>query len=256
MISTPTGKNPEYMRFRVKYGLPLLLVLCTAPAWAAQEPAVDGDGGCRQIVGQLPHTASTFSHGLAGAPRNAFRPRNLKWELPIAAATGLLIATSDNHINNHIQSASFANASTQGSNIGLGLELGAAGFMYVLGCSGHRSSYAANTGFVALEAMGASTLLALGIKETTNRQYAYAPNTRGEFWDGGRSFPSGHAAASFAFASVIAHRYPEKRWLKWTAYGLATGVSLARVGGKKHFMSDILVGGTLGYVTGTYLATH
>jgi membrane-associated phospholipid phosphatase len=104
--------------------------------------------------------------------------------------------------------------------------------------------------------MGASTLLALGIKETANRQYAYAQNTRGEFWEGGRSFPSGHATASFAFASVIAHRYPEKRWLKWTAYGLATGVSLARVGGKKHFMSDILVGGTLGYVTGTYLATH
>jgi membrane-associated phospholipid phosphatase len=197
-----------------------------------------------------------FGHGLLSAPRNALRPRNLKWELPLAAATGLLIATSDDHINTHIQSTSFASAAAQGSNIGLGLELGAAGFMYLAGCTGHRSSDVANTGFIALEAMGAATVLALGLKEATNRQYAYTANSHGEFWDGGRSFPSGHAAASFAFASVIAHRYPEKRWLKWTAYGLATGVSLARVGGKKHFASDILVGGALGYVTGTYLATH
>jgi membrane-associated phospholipid phosphatase len=244
------------MRFRLSCGLPLLLVLCAAPAWAAEEPLVTADGGCHQIAGQLPHTASTFVHGLASAPRNAIRPGNLKWELPIAAATGLLIATSDDHINRHIQSPSFVNAAARGSNVGLGLELGAAGLMYLVGCSGHRSSYAANTGFTALEAMGASTLLAFGVKETTNRQYAYAANTHGEFWEGGRSFPSGHAAASFAFASVIAHRYPDKRWLKWSAYGLAAGVSLARVGGKKHFASDILVGSTLGYVTGTYMASH
>jgi membrane-associated phospholipid phosphatase len=33
-------------------------------------------------------------------------------------------------------------------------------------------------------------------------------------------------------------------------------VSLARVAGKKHFPSDILIGGTLGYLTGTYFAGH
>ena len=70
------------------------------------------------------------------------------------------------------------------------------------------------------------------------------------------SFPSGHAATSFAFASVIAHRYPNKRWLKWSAYGLATGVSLVRLAGKRHFPSDTLVGATVGYITGTYLAKH
>jgi membrane-associated phospholipid phosphatase len=176
--------------------------------------------------------------------------------LPIAAATGLLIASSDDHINSHIQSLSFAQAASRGSNIGLGIELGTAGLMYLVGCSGHRSSYVANTGFTALEAMGAANLMTLAVKVGTNRQYAYHTSPHGEFWEGGRSFPSGHAAASFAFASVIAHRYPHKFWLKWGAYGLATGVSLARVGGKKHFASDILVGGALGYVTGTYLATR
>jgi len=89
-----------------------------------------------------------------------------------------------------------------------------------------------------------------------NRQFAYHTNSHGEFWEGGQWFPSGHTAGSFAFASVIAHRYPHNFWLEWAAYGMAMGVSLARVAGKKHFASDILVGGTPGYVTGTYLATH
>jgi hypothetical protein len=235
-----------------------MLTLCAGPAWAAQntDTASLGPNGCGQIAAQLPHTAATFGHGLLQSPRNSFRPNNLKWELPIAAATGLLIATSDTHVNNHIQSPTFVRDSTRGSNTGLGIELGTAGLMYLGGCTGHRSSYAANTGFTALEAMGAANLMTFGIKAAANRQYAYHSNPQGEFWEGGRSFPSGHAASSFAFASVIAHRYPHNFWIKWGAYGLATGVSFARVGGKKHFVSDILVGGTVGYVSGSYLATH
>jgi PAP2 superfamily len=246
----------EDMQFRTIRRLPLMLAFCTALTWAAQDQPGTNVGGCRQIAGQLPQAASTFGHGLAMGPRNAIRLSNLKWELPIAAATGLLIVSVDGHVNNHIHSASFAQDASRGSNVGLGIELGAAGLAYLMGCSGHRSSYAANAGFTALEAMGAASLINLGIKEASNRQYAYATNTHGEFWEGGGSFPSGHAAASFAFASVIAHRYPNKPWLKWGAYGLAAGVSFARVAGKKHFASDILVGGTVGYVTGTYLAMH
>jgi membrane-associated phospholipid phosphatase len=55
---------------------------------------------------------------------------------------------------------------------------------------------------------------------------------------------------------VIAHRYPNKRWLKWSAYALATGVSLSRYPAKKHYPSDILMGATIGYVNGIYLAEH
>jgi hypothetical protein len=101
------------MQFRMVGRLLLVLAYCTVPTWAAQDPASTGDGGCRQIAGQLPHTASTFGHGLASVPRNAIRPGNLKWELPIAAAAGLLIASSDDHINSHIQSLSFAQAASR-----------------------------------------------------------------------------------------------------------------------------------------------
>lgn len=44
--------------------------------------------------------------------------------------------------------------------------------------------------------------------------------------------------------------------LKWSAYGWATGVSLVRLARKRHFPSDTLVGATVGYITGTYLAKH
>ena len=116
------------------FRLVLALACCTTLTWATPETTSTGDGGCREIAGQLPRTTSTFGHGLVTAPRNAFRPRNLKWELPIAAATGLLIATSDDHINSHIQSLSFAQAASRGSNVGLGIELGVAGLR---GQSGH-----------------------------------------------------------------------------------------------------------------------
>ena len=244
------------MQFRTIRNLALLLLFCTSLTWAEQGQPAPNAGGCWQVARQLPQAASTFGRGLAMAPRDAVRPSNLKWELPIAAATGLLIVSVDTHVNNHIRSASFAQDAARGSNVGLGIELGAAGLAYLWGCSGHRSPYMASSGFTALEAMGAASVVGLGIKVATNRQYAYANNTHGEFWEGGGSFPSGHAAASFAFASVIAHRYPKNPWLKWGAYGLATGVSFARVAGKKHFVSDIVAGGVVGYVTGTYMATH
>lgn len=244
------------MPFRTIRKLPVVLLFCTALTWATQSGSTLNTGGCREVASQLPQAASTFGRGLAMAPRDAVRPSNLKWELPIAAATGLLIVSVDGHVNNHIRSATFAQDAARGSNVGLGIELGAAGLAYLVGCTGHRSPYMANSGFTALEAMGAASVVAFGIKEATNRQYAYAKNTQGEFWEGGGSFPSGHAAASFAFASVIAHRYPKNPWLKWGAYGLATGVSFARVAGKKHFVSDIVAGGVVGYVTGTYMSTH
>ena len=67
---------------------------------------------------------------------------------------------------------------------------------------------------------------------------------------------SGHTAFSFAFASVMAHRYPRNLWIKWGSYTLATGVSFARYPAKKHFPSDIVAAVPVGYFIGKYMATH
>jgi membrane-associated phospholipid phosphatase len=199
--------------------------------------------------------AGALGHGITQIPKNMVRPKNLAWELPIAAATGLLITKADMPLDRRVRSVSFERSAGRLSNLGWGVEFAAAAITYGAGCREH-DHYLRDTGFKALAAIGAAGAVDLGLKLAFDRQFPYTPGSGGEFWGGGRSFPSGHAATSFAFASVMAHRYPHKAWVKWGAYALASAVSLSRYPAKKHYASDILVGATLGYVTGAYMANH
>lgn len=202
---------------------------------------------------RLVNDVGAFGQGLAAAPRASIKPENLKWELPLSAATGVLIGVVDKPAADRIQSQSLQNLAGRWSNIGLGIELGAGGAAWAYGCERHHP-YAAESGFKALEASGVALTVDLGLKLAFNRQYPYGHNSTGEFWEGGKSFPSGHAAMSFALASVMAHRYPHNHWIKWGSYALAAGVSLARYPAKKHFPSDILVGAPVGYLIGEYFS--
>ena len=62
------------------------------------------------------------------------------------------------------------------------------------------------------------------------------------------SFPSGHAATSFATATVL------QRHLGWKvgvpAYGLATYVAASRIQVKRHYLSDVAFGAALGIIAG------
>jgi hypothetical protein len=221
----------------------------------AQEAITDTGCSVRGFFHDTWSETSQFGHGLKAVPRGAVGLSNLKWELPILAATGVLIAKVDRPADNRIQSKSLQQTAGQWSNVGLGLELASAALAYGIGCGKHHS-YLRDTGFKALAAMAAAGTADLALKLAFDRQFPYTPTSTGKFRGGGRSFPSGHSATSFAFAAVVAHRYPKNKWVKWSAYALATGVSLSRYPAKKHYPSDILIGATLGYVTGTYLAGH
>jgi membrane-associated phospholipid phosphatase len=197
---------------------------------------------------------STFLQGVKSSPRNAVRPQNLAWEVPIGVTAGILIAKGDRPAADRIQSSSLRKTAGRWSNVGIFTELGAGALAWGIGCKKHNSKVS-EAGFTALAATGAAAVTDLGLKLAFNREFP-TTSSRGEFWEGGRSFPSGHSATSFAFASTVAHRYPHNKWVKWGAYALASGVSLSRYPAKKHFPSDILVGATLGYVTGAYIADH
>lgn len=58
------------------------------------------------------------------------------------------------------------------------------------------------------------------------------------------SFPSGHANTAFLFAAFLLILYPRGRWI-W--FVIAAGCALARVRYRRHFPSDILMGGALGW---------
>lgn len=64
------------------------------------------------------------------------------------------------------------------------------------------------------------------------------------------SFPGGHAITAFSLATVLAMQYRETVWVPILAYTTATGVALSRVTENKHWLSDTLVGGVLGYIIG------
>ena len=63
----------------------------------------------------------------------------------------------------------------------------------------------------------------------------------------GQGFPSGHASAAFAFATVMADADRDKRWL-W--YGAAGAVAWSRVEIHAHHIWDVVAGAALG----TYIA--
>lgn len=64
------------------------------------------------------------------------------------------------------------------------------------------------------------------------------------------SFVSGHATASFAVATVIAREYPDRKWIGWLSYSIASLCSLSRIHDNKHWASDVFAGALLGYSIG------
>jgi hypothetical protein len=63
------------------------------------------------------------------------------------------------------------------------------------------------------------------------------------------SFPSGHTASIFALMTVLAKQY-DQPWVKISAYGFATSVAFQRMLYRKHWASDVIVGGLIGYLAG------
>ena len=71
--------------------------------------------------------------------------------------------------------------------------------------------------------------------------------------DAQKSIPSGHTSTIFAMMTVIAKRHP-KWWVKVPAYTFALAVAFERMDSRNHWASDVLVGGSLGYLIGNGIA--
>ena len=70
------------------------------------------------------------------------------------------------------------------------------------------------------------------------------------------AFPSGHASASFAVATVIAEEYRDLPWVPWIAYGLAAGTGLSRINDDEHWGTDVAVGALLGFGVGKVVSLY
>jgi len=64
------------------------------------------------------------------------------------------------------------------------------------------------------------------------------------------AFPSGHTANAFAAATFLAEEYKYKfKWMPYAAYGMATTVGVLRMANNRHYISDVLVGAGIGYLS-------
>jgi membrane-associated phospholipid phosphatase len=171
------------------------------------------------------------------------RSSDARWGLPALAGLGAMVA-SDSWLSKQVPEGEIAHSRTF-SNYGAISFVGAAGGMFLFGKVMH-NDHAAETGFLAGEAAVNAAAVDFALKAMFQRQRPYDGTGAGHFFAGGGSFPSEHAAVSWAVAGVIAHEYPGTL-TKLISYGLATAVTAARVTGKEHFPSDVVVGGALGY---------
>jgi membrane-associated phospholipid phosphatase len=177
-----------------------------------------------------------------------------RWVGPAGLATGLLAGTgADQSASRQVTSHSLEHTSSVLSNVGLfGIEIGGAGAAYFVGCHEGANSHLRRAGFHTIEAMGYGTVANEVLKVAFGRERPDKAGGDGRFWHGGTSFPSGHAVASWAFAGAMAHEYPDKKWLKYGSYSLAAVVSGLRFSAKRHFPSDLIAGGVIGYATGRH----
>lgn len=173
------------------------------------------------------------------------------WLVPLGGLAAGLFAT-DSEVSRHLDSApSMIHRYKQVSNYGIGAMVGAGAGLYMLGLIKH-NEHERETGFLAGEAAVDTLLAAEAVKYATRRERPYIDSANGNFWHGGDSFPSEHAAAAWSIAGVIAHEYPGPL-PKFAAYGLATAISISRINSQQHFPSDVLVGSALGFLVGQYV---
>jgi hypothetical protein len=104
----------------------------------------------------------------------------------------------------------------------------------------------AHLGMDLLRAQILSELLVQPVKFAVGRERPDGSNNQ--------SFPSGHAAATFAAATVI------ERHLGWKGaaigYGIAAYVSASRLHDNVHYLSDVTFGATLGIIAGRTVTEH
>ncbi len=110
------------------------------------------------------------------------------------------------------------------------------------------------TALLSLESLLTSGIIVRGMKILVGRARPHTGepyNTFDPFTfrSSYNSFPSGHSAAAFSVASVIASQSKDPN-IDFLVYSLATLVALSRVNLDKHWASDIFIGSVIGYVVG------
>jgi membrane-associated phospholipid phosphatase len=160
------------------------------------------------------------------------------------AIASLSDKTVDRFAKDHADSSISRGLDTFGKAVPLAM-LGASGVAVALG-----DARMQNTGLIALQSALAAGGASYGTKYLVGRA---RPEEELGHWArsssrSDSSFPSNHASVAFAAVTPFAQEY-DAPWL----YGMAAIGSMGRVAARKHWFSDAVAGGLLGYATGSWL---
>jgi hypothetical protein len=167
-----------------------------------------------------------------------------QWLVPLSGLTAGLVVTDSDFNRSLSHNAKTISRYNNLSNASVAALVGGAGGMWLLSHANHNKHWN-ETGFLAGEAALNSLVVVEGMKYSFGRQRPDEGNGNGQFFHGGVSFPSEHAAAAWSVAGVVAHEYPGT-FTKIMAYGLASLVDISRLRAQKHFPSDVVIGTVIG----------
>lgn len=107
--------------------------------------------------------------------------------------------------------------------------------------------------FTAMESVLIATTVTEVLAFSIGRKRPYQTESSTHFkpLSGSTSFPSGHAASSMALASTYAKYYNEP--YSYLLYTIYAATAFGRIYKNKHYLSDVIMGGTIGYATSSYL---
>jgi membrane-associated phospholipid phosphatase len=218
-------------------------------------PVPQGESRAEVTLKGLPKAVLVDQKAIWTSPARIGR-KDLVWLAPLAAATGVAIAT-DHYTMSSVVShdPSFNSDNVNASNVLIGGFIAAPVVLFGVGQYEH-DAQARETGLLGGEALLDGLLVEQGMKLVFWRERPALHDARGWFWQGDAgwdsSFPSSHSMLAWSSAAVIAGEY-RSPWVQASVYTLATGVSLTRVMGQEHFPTDVLVGAATGWLIGHYV---
>jgi len=170
---------------------------------------------------------------------------NLFW-VGVGSGVALAVHPADDTFNEKVSSNGWHNFFKVGAVLGnTGTLLAASVTVYAVGRAKDNKK---------VSHMGSDLLQALGVSEVIVQTLKYATQRERPDGSDSHSFPSGHAADTFAFATAL------ERHLGWKgavpAYLFSSYVAMSRLSDNRHHLSDVAFGSAVGIIAGRTVTRH